>query len=323
MTPSRLHVVFGAGQVGPPLARLLASRGHAVRLVSRSGRAVGGADPGIQVVAADAMDKEACRRVVDASAVVYHCMNPRYDAGVWEAELPRMQENLVAAAGAAGARLVVLDNLYAVGRTGGRPMDESTPANPCSRKGAIRARLASSLREAVRRGAVRAVTGRASDFHGPGGVLTAFGERFWTRLLSGKGAEVLGNPDTLHTYHFIPDVAAGLAALGEATEEASGAREGTAWILPCAPAGSTRQLVAGFAVATGMPVAVRRMPRPVVKLLGLFMPILREVDEMLYQWDEPYVADDRAFRARFGVLPTPPDEAARQTVAWARSAFTR
>jgi nucleoside-diphosphate-sugar epimerase len=321
MTPSSTHVVFGAGQVGLPLARILASRGHEVRLVSRSGRAMDGADPRIQVVAADATDGEACRRAVDGSAVVYHCMNPRYDAGVWETELPRIQASLVAAAGRAGARLVVLDNLYAAGRTGGRPIDESTPGSPCSRKGATRARLAASLREAVRRGDVRAVTGRASDFHGPGGVQTAFGERFWTRLFAGKGAEVLGNPDTPHTYHFIPDVAAGLAALGEATDEASGAPEGTGWILPCAPAGTTRQLIAGFAAAAGIPAPVKRMPRPMVKLVGLFMPILREVDEMLYQWDEPFVADDRAFRARFGLQPTAPDEAARQTVAWARAAF--
>jgi nucleoside-diphosphate-sugar epimerase len=323
MTSSATHVVFGAGQVGPHLARILASRGHAVRLVSRSGRPIPGADARIQVVAADAMDPEACRRVVDGAAAAYHCMNPRYDTRVWEAQLPRIQENLVAAAGKAGARLVVLDNLYAVGRTGGRPMDETTPASPCSRKGAIRARLADSLQDAVRRGDVRVVTGRASDFFGPGGVLTAFGERFWTRLLAGKGAEVLGNPDTLHTYHFIPDVAAGLAALGEAGDEESGASTGARWILPCAPAGTTRQLVARFASAAAVPAPVRRMPRPMVKVLGLFIPILREVEEMLYQWDEPFVADDRAFRARFGVHPTAPDEAARQTVAWARPAFAR
>ena len=323
MTRSNLHVVFGAGQVGPQLARILASRGRDVRLVSRSGRAIEGADPRIQAVAADASDPDATRRAVNGAAAVYHCMNPRYDARIWETELPRIQESLVAAAGQAGARLVVLDNLYSAGRTDGRPMNESTPDSPCSRKGVTRARLAASLREAVRRGEVRAVTGRASNFYGPNGVLTAFGERFWTRLFSGKGAEILGNPDTPHTYHFIPDVAAGLAALGEASDEASGAAEGTAWILPCAPAGTTRQLVAGFAAAAGVPAPVKRMPRPVVKLLGLFVPILREVDEMLYQWDEPFVADDGAFRARFGLQPTAPDEAARQTVAWARAAFAR
>ena len=323
MPPPTLHVVFGAGQVGLPLARLLASRGHAVRLVSRTGKPVPAAAAGsataIQVLAADASDRAATRAAVQGAAAVYHCMNPRYDAKVWETELPPIQESLVAAAGGEGARLVVLDNLYAVGRTGGRAMTDSTPDAPCSRKGAARARLAAALREAVVRGDVRAVTGRASDFYGPGGLQTHFGDRFWTRLLAGKGAEVLGNPDNPHSYHFLPDVAAGLAALGEATDEASGAREGAAWILPCAAAGTTRQLVAGFAAAAGMPVAVKRMPRALVKLLGLFMPPLREVDEMLYQWDEPFVADDRAFRDRFGVLPTAPEEAARQTVAWART----
>ena len=199
------------------------------------------------------MDPEACRRVVDGAAAVYHCMNPRYDTRVWEAELPRIQENLVAAAGKAGARLVVLDNLYAVGRTGGRAMDETTPASPCSRKGAIRARLAASLQEAVRRGDVRAVTGRASDFFGPGGVMTAFGERFWTRLFAGKGAEVLGNPETPHTYHFIPDVAAGLAALGEAGDEASGAAEGTGGSCPALRPGARASSWPGSRPSAGIP----------------------------------------------------------------------
>jgi hypothetical protein len=202
-------------------------------------------------------------------------------------------------------------------------MDESTPDARCSRMGEVRARVAAALRKAVRRGDVRAVTGRASDFHGPGGVLTHFGERFWTRFLAGKGAEVLGNPDNPHSHHFLPDVAAGLAALGEAAEDASGAATGETWILPCAPAGTTRDLVAGFAEAFGRPVAVQRMPQLMVKVIGLFMPMVKEIDEVLYQWDEPFVADDQAFRARFGVLPTLPAEAARQTVAWARSAYAR
>jgi nucleoside-diphosphate-sugar epimerase len=321
MTPPSVHVVFGAGQVGLPLARLLASRGHEVRLVSRSGKPLQGGNGGIQVVGADAMDLAACRSAVAGAAAVYHCMNPKYEAAAWERELPRIQENLVAATGEAGARLVLLDNLYAVGRTGGRPMDGDAPDAPCSRKGAARARLGAALREAVRRGDVRAVTGRASDFYGPGGVQTHFGERFWTRLLAGKGAEVLGDPDQPHTYHFLPDVAAGLAALGEATDAACGAATGTAWILPCAPAGTTRDLVAGFAAALGRPVEVRRMPRLLVKVLGLFVPPLREVDEMLYQWDEPFVADDQAFRTRLGLVPTPPEEAARQTVAWAAATY--
>jgi len=321
MTSSSIHVVFGAGQVGLPLARRLAGRGHQVRLVSRSGTAAGpAAGPAplaIQALAGDATDAAACREAVVGAAVVYHCMNPKYQAAAWETELPRIQENLVAAAGRAGARLVMLDNLYAVGRTGGRPMDEDTPDAPCSRKGTARARLAESLRQAHRRGDVRAVTGRASDFFGPGALQSHFGERFWGRVLAGKSGQVLGNPDTPHSYHYVLDVAAGLAALGEAPEDALG----RTWMLPCAPAETTRALVGHFAAALGRPVAVQRLPRPMVKVLGLFMPPVREIEEVLYQWDEPFVVDDRRFRERFGVGSTPPDEAARETVRWAQRSF--
>src|SRR5690349_988535 len=141
-------------------------------------------------------------------------MNPPYSAKVWAEVLPRFASNLVEAAGRAGARLVVLDNVYALGNTGGQPMNEDSPAAPCSRKGEVRARVAAALADAHRRGAARVVVGRASDFYGPGGEGTYFGPQLWPAALRGRTAPWFANPDTPHTYHFIPDVAAGLAALG-------------------------------------------------------------------------------------------------------------
>jgi nucleoside-diphosphate-sugar epimerase len=246
-------------------------------------------------------------------------MNPKYEAVTWEQQLPVIQRNLIAACASAGARLVVLDNVYALGRTGGRPMTEDTPARPASRKGRIRAELAADLLAAHERGDVRAVTGRASDFFGPGGTQTMFERRFWTRVLAGKSGQVFVNPDTPHTYHFIPDVAAGLAALGRAPDEACGRN----WMLPCAPAVTTRELVALFAGALGREVKLEVMPRWLFSVMKLVVPIFREFDEMLYQWDEPFIVDDRRFRETFGVSATPLDAAARQTVAWARQTFVR
>ncbi|MBZ0266946.1 NAD-dependent epimerase/dehydratase family protein, partial [bacterium] len=238
-------------------------------------------------------------------------------ARAWNELLPKYLDNLVAAAGGAGARLVVLDNLYMLGAGGGTPLNEDTPMNPRSRKGEIRARLARSLVEAHRRGDVRAVTGRASDFYGPGGVGTHFTDRFWKQVFAGKPAEILPNPDTPHTYHYIPDVAEGLKRLGAAPDDALG----RAWMLPCAPAESTRALVARFAAAIGREIHVRRMPRIAVKLLGVFMPILREVDEMLHQWDAPFVVDDTRFREAFGMRGTDRDAGAAAMVEWARTTY--
>jgi len=312
--PQELHVVFGAGQVGPVLARRLAAAGHRVRLVRRSARA---ADlEGVQVVRADAADPAQAAEAARGAAAIYHCMNPSaYSARAWAAELPRLQQGLVEAAGRAGARLVVLNNLYALGRTGGRPMTEASPLAPCSKKGEIRARLQVALDEAVTRGDVRAVTGRASDFYGPGGVGTHFADRFWKPALAGKSIGGVVDPETPHTYHYIPDVAAGLAALGQDPQA-----EGI-FHLPCQPAEPTRTLVARLAEALGQPIALSRIPPLVLKLMAFGMPILREVNEMAYQWEEPFVVDDAKFRARYGALVTPPDEAARATVAWGRAAF--
>jgi hypothetical protein len=128
---------------------------------------------------------------------------------------------------------------------------------------------------------------------------------------------VLVNPDTPHTYHFIPDVAAGLAALGAADDTAYG----TTWMLPCAPAVTTRDLIGRFGHALGRDIAVSRLPSWLFAVMKPFVPIFREFDEMLYQWDEAFIVDDGRFRARFGTGATPLEDAARQTVAWARETF--
>jgi nucleoside-diphosphate-sugar epimerase len=311
---TELHVLFGAGQVGATLARRLLETGKRVRVAKRS---PGGAPPGAELVRGDATDPAFCTRAADGAATVYHCMNPPYDAEVWGELVPRWTDNLIAAAGRARARLVVLDNVYMLGRPGGRPLDEDSPLEPCSRKGEIRARAAERLLDAHRRGDLLATSGRASDYYGPGGSLTHLGDQFWRRALAGKTAWLLFDPDVVHTYHYVPDVAASLMTLGCAPDDVYG----RPWMLPCAPAGTTRELVAAFSRALGREIRLRGAPRWVVRAAGAVVPLLREVAEMAYQWDEPFVISDRRFRERFRQVATDAEEAAAAMVAWARRRF--
>src|SRR5262245_23765607 len=200
--PSDLHVVFGAGQVGTPLAERLLAAGKRVRIAKRSPAS---APPGCEVVLGDAADQAFCVEAARGAASVYHCMNPPYDTKVWAEKVPRYMDNMIVAAGQAGAQLVVLDNVYMLGRPGGRPLNEDTAMNPCSRKGEIRARAAERLFEAHRRGEVVATAGRASDFYGPGGTLTGLGDFFWPRALTGKTVYSPFPVNAIHTYHYIPD----------------------------------------------------------------------------------------------------------------------
>jgi nucleoside-diphosphate-sugar epimerase len=314
MTPPQLHVVFGAGQIGAHLARLLVARGHTVRIARRSQAA---ALDGIPVVSGDAGDAAFATRATEGASVIYHCMNPAYSARVWATELPRIATSLVAAAGHSNARLVVLDNLYMLGRPAG-PINEDSPACPVSRKGEIRAQVADLLLGMHRSGAARVVMGRASDFYGPAGTQSNFGDFFWPRVLAGKSAQLLMNPDTAHTYHFTHDVAAGLAALGAAADD----DYGQWWMLPCAPADTTRDMVRRLSVALGRDIAVERVPGLVLAAMGLFVPVVREVREMLYSWEVPWVCDDRRFRERFGVAPTPLAEGVNLTTSWARAHYS-
>jgi nucleoside-diphosphate-sugar epimerase len=276
-----------------------------------------GVPEGVEGMRGDATDRNFCVEAARGASTIYHCMNPPYSARVWADVIPKYIDNLIAAAGSAGARLVVLESVYMLGRTSGHPMSEDTPMNPCSRKGEIRAREAERLFEAHRRGEVRATAGRASDFYGPGATLSHLGDQFWRPVIAGSRGRVLVNPDAIHTYHYVPDVAAGLAMLGMAGEDAYG----KAWMLPCAPAESMRALVARFSRYWGQDIGLAVMPRWVMKALGKVVPIIREVNEMMYQWDEAFLIDDRRFRAAFNMEFTEPQRAAADTVAWAKSHY--
>ena len=306
-----LHVLFGAGQVGTLLAQQLVREGERVRVAKRAPK---GMAPGIETLAGDALDPAFCLRAAEGARTIYHCMNPPYDTAVWAATLPRLMDNLIAAAARTKARLVVLDNVYMLGRPGGRALNEDSPVQPCSRKGEIRARVAETLFAAHKRGDVLATSGRASDFYGPGAVASFMGDWYWPTALAGRPVRLTVDPDAVHTYHYTPDVAAGLAALGCAGDDAYG----RPWMLPCEPAPTLRVLTQRFSRQLGRDIRLAPLPSWALKTAGLFMPLMRELIEMRYQWDAPFVIDDSRFRARFGLQPTQAEAAAAATVAWAR-----
>lgn len=303
-----IHTIFGAGQVGMHLARQLAAQGHPVRLVRRS--APGPAIPNVTWLRGNATDPafadEACR----GAAVIYNCTNPP-DYHRWDGVLQPLYRAIWSAAGRAGAKLVQLDNLYMYGRPSTSPFDERTPEAPCSKMGELRKALGEELLALHRRGDVRAVIGRASDFYGPNTPNGAvFRPDVYQRIANGATVFVFGNPDTPHSYSFTPDVARGLAVLG-AHDDALG----RVWHLPIAAQLTTRELVERFAAVAGTKVSVRRVPRWALSTIGFFSPLVGAIAEMSYQWDIPYLVDDGAFRRRFGVAATPLDESIRITLA--------
>ncbi|MFI8006385.1 NAD-dependent epimerase/dehydratase family protein [Streptomyces sp. NPDC086010] len=312
-TASALHVVLGAGPAGTELARELSGRGHRVRLVDRKGQ--GPAMDGVERFAADVSTREGANVAVEGAAVVYHCVNVGYHLQV--EVMPRIQAAVMAAAEAAGARLVVLDTLYPYGETHGAVMTEDTPWRATSRKGMMRAELDARYLAAHAEGRQRVVLGRSADFVGPGVLSSTLGGAVFPAALAGGEVPALGDIDLPHSYTYIGDVAAGLATLGE-----NPGADGRVWHLPTAPAVTTRDMYALIEERVGRPLdlTVIAEPRPFGPFDEVFMA---EYAEMFYQHTEGQTVDSSAIETAFGLVPNPLPDAVDTTLAWYRDFLGR
>lgn len=301
------HVVLGAGQVGTEIARQLAAAGEPVSIATRSGLDPGIA--GVTPVRMDATDPASVRAATAGAEVAYFAVQPAYTK--WPTDFPPLVDGVLGGLAGSGTRLVVVDNLYMYGPTGGAPIREDLPYAATNRKGTARAKMATRLLEADRAGDVRVAIGRASDFFGPGATDTVVGERFFGRIVAGKPAEVYGRPDLPHSFTYVPDFARALIELGRHDDAC-----GRAWHVPTAPAGTMLGLAKAAAAAAGMPPRTRTVGKMTLRVAGLFIPEAREAIEMAYAFEEPYVLDDSAIRAAYGLTHTPLEESIPATVAW-------
>ncbi|HMB92862.1 MAG TPA: NAD-dependent epimerase/dehydratase family protein [Rhodothermales bacterium] len=284
-------MIFGTGPLGRAVAAALKARGTKVRLINRSGRAPAYLD-GFEVVSGDLTDTASARHAAQGATVVYHCAGAPYTK--WSEVMPAMMAGAIDAAASAGARLVFGDNLYAYTPTT-EPLTEETPEHPKTEKGRVRKEIADTLRAAHAKGRVEATIGRASDFYGPYVETSAVGDEVFGRLANRKPPRVLGDPDQPHSFTFIEDFGRALVVLAEHDESF-----GQTWHVPNALPVSTREFAARAAEAMGHTAKVKTTPSWLLHAFGFFNPMMKEVAEMLYQWEKPFVVDHTKFKRAFG-----------------------
>lgn len=304
-----LHVVFGAnGQVGAQIVRALVAQGKRVRAANRSGNA--DVPAGVEVVKADATNRDQVIAAAAGARVIYHAMGaPVYSAKVWQQTLPIYMDHLIVAAGDAGARLVYVDNLYMYGKPDG-PMTETSPIRPIEGKGIVRAAVARTLIEEHERGRVEAVLGRASDFYGPGATNSIQGMFVFANIAAGKTPQWPANLDMPHTSSYVGDFARGIVTLGLRPEAA-----GEVWHIPAAEPLMGREFITLAMEEAGLAPKAATLPTALLQLAGLFNVAARESAKMAYEFAYPYVMDGSKFTRAFGGQPTPHREAIRQTIA--------
>ncbi len=297
-----MQTILGAGGViARELSRTLPSFTGRIRQVNRDPSRPGVlVNPTDEPFAADLLDGDAVARALAGSEIAYLVAGLRYDARAWEEEWPRIMENVIRGCARHRVRLVFFDNVYAYGRVEGT-MTEDTPFDPCSRKGEVRARIATRLLDAVRAGDLEAMIVRAPDFYGPGALLSFMHAAVFERLRQGKTPQWIGDPDRVHSWIFTPDAGRSTALLANRDDT-----WGRTWHALTAPEPIPgRRFVELACEAAGRPFALQRMPGWMLAAAGLFMPVLRENREMMYQFDHDYRFDSSRTATLLGEVATP------------------
>lgn len=303
MNTNTTHVIFGAGPLGREVTRQLVEAGATVRLVSRTGS---NDLPGAQPIAADLIDPASAIAAATGADVIYFCAAPAYME--WTRTFMALQEGAIAAARKTGAILVVAENLYGYGVAG--ELFETMPLHANTRKGGIRARMSHRLFEAHRGEEITAVSGRASDFFGPGVKQSALGDRFWPQLLNNRTINWFGNPDALHSFTYLPDFARALIALGARTDA-----WGRAWHVPSLPPMSLRALASQAAIRAGVAdPRIRRTPRALLRVISLLNRPAGELIEMDYSFNSDFVMRHDDWNAAFDLGPTNAEVAIAATI---------
>jgi nucleoside-diphosphate-sugar epimerase len=304
------HVVLGSnGGTGSAVLEELTRRGLPARGVTRSG--TGFQPEGAELVAADVTDPEGLAAALAGAAVVYQCAQPAYTR--WPQEFPQMNRTIIQASAAVGAKLVFADNLYLYA-PGTNPMREDSPATAQGKKGRTRVEMAAELLRAHADGRLRVAIGRSSDYYGPRGLDSGLGERVFAWVLRGKKVSWLGSLDQPHTVSYLPDMARGLVTLG--IEDGA---DGQVWHLPAGPAVTGRDFLTAVCDAAGRPHRLSTVSPAMLRIAGVFSPMIRELNETTYQWTAPWIVDTAKFQSAFGpFVETPMADAVATTLEWFR-----
>ena len=303
------YTILGAGgSVSDALIPELQKRKIDIRLVSRRATLVEGVSDNIS---ADLLDPKAVDDAVVGTDVAFLLVGLPYSTKVWQEKWPIVMQNAIDACEKHKVKLVFFDNVYMYGRVEGK-MTEETPNNPCSKKGEVRAKIAKMLMDAIKIGKIQGLIARAADFYGPNTPLSMFTNLAIDNIKKGKKPQALLHDDTKHSFTYIPDTGRALADLAA---DASAVNQ--IWHLPTYnPALTGKEMIETFVKYYGSAQKYSVMSKMVINIGSLFIPVVREIKEMLYQYEHNYYFDSTKFEKHFGYGATNYEEGLKQTAEW-------
>jgi nucleoside-diphosphate-sugar epimerase len=304
-----MQTILGSGgTIGKDLAKELIHYTSDIRLVSRNPKKVNDSD---SLFPADVNDAKQIDAAIAGSDVVYVVVGFEYKLKVWQQQWPAFMRNVIDACARHNCKLVFFDNVYCYDRNEVPHMTEESKLNPPSKKGVVRKQLVDMIWEAVQQNKIKAIIARSADFYGPENDKSMLVATVADNYKKGKKANFFGGLNFVHTFTYTPDAAKATAILGN-TEDAYN----QTWHVPTTSEKLTgKDWITLFANEMHVKPEVSILPVWMMKVLGLFIPIMKEFPEMNYQYEQDYILDSSKFEKRFGIKATSPAEGVKKTVA--------
>jgi len=302
-----MQTILGAnGIIAIELAKELHSKFTTdIRLVSRNPKKVNETD---QLVSADLMNEQETADAVAGSEIVYMTVGLPYDSKIWNRDWPIVMRNIINACKLHNAKMVFFDNVYMYGHVHG-VMTEETPFNAVSIKGKVRGEISTMLLNEIKNEKLTAMICRAPEFYGPSNTQSGTNATIFENIKNGKKPQVLVKDSTLRTLIFTPDAGKATALLGNTPDAYN-----QTWHLPCdTHRKTTKEFIEICSKAYDQELKYTVLKKWMVKMAGLFHPMVKELVELLYQWDQDYIFDCSKFSKRFpGFKITPIEDGIAQ-----------
>ncbi len=303
-----MQTILGSGGgIGIPLARELKNYTTQIRLVSRNPKKVNDTD---ELFPADLYDPGQIDRAIAGSEVVYVVVGFEYKLSVWQKTWPTFISGVIDACIKHHAKLVFFDNVYMYASSAIPHMTEESPIQAPSKKGKVRQQLHTMIMEEVEKKNLTALIARGADFYGPDNKNSAFSIMIADNLMKGKKAQAFGDLNKIHTYTYTPDAAKATAILGNTSDAYN-----QVWHVPTTKEKlSNSEWIQLVADELNVKAKTQSIPAWMLRILGLFMPAMKEFPEMLYQYEQDYVFDSSKFEKRFGMEATAPRDGIRMLI---------
>lgn len=304
-------IIGSGGTIGIPLAKELRTFTDRIRLVSRNPKKVNDAD---ELFSLDVKNLDHIDKAVEGSEVVYITIGFDYKLSVWQNTWPPFLQSVIKSCKTHGSKLVFFDNVYMYAKSAIPYMTEESLLDPPSKKGQVRKQLHDMIMNEVKAGNLKALIARSADFYGPDNKNSVLAETAAKNLLKGKKAQAFGNVNKIHTYTFTPDAAKATALLGNTPGAFN-----QVWHVPTTKEKLTaKQWIELIAEEIQAEPKIQTVPAWMLRVMGLFNPVIKEFPEMLYQYELDYVFDSSKFEKTFGVQATPPKEGVKMMMEYLR-----